>query len=247
MDDFRLPLRKKTVIGWAMAMVVCLGVIGYEWLPATLRGAWLFYLALVLLGAVMTVGGGIILGLLMFLGMALYLSYSQLIGVSAERYYSMLFLVPLAPLWLSAIMYNLRLRSGTEEQYWAVEDFSNTDLASHEAQHLMLRTLKTLVKDGHLQSLREIRIHVINVSVIREVLGERAWLSIKQQLFDIFAKVKHPALLHFSDRREGCFMTLDFRDEASPLTFMDEMKQIKGVKIEIHTKTHGASAQESVS
>ena len=56
------PLRKKTIIGWVIACIAFVGLLGYEWIPGHLRGGWVFYLLLVISGGFMQIGMSLIVG-----------------------------------------------------------------------------------------------------------------------------------------------------------------------------------------
>ena len=59
---------------WIIAAQVFMGIVAYEWLPASYRGSWIFLLMLLISGAFLNIGSALQVGLIAFISMTVYFS-----------------------------------------------------------------------------------------------------------------------------------------------------------------------------
>ena len=78
---------------WIISSQVFMGIIAYEWLPATYRGSWIFLLLLLIAGAFLNVGLALILGLVAFVSMAVYFALDLANQTYIERQLLLLFVI----------------------------------------------------------------------------------------------------------------------------------------------------------
>ena len=96
------------LILWIVSSQLFMGVVAYEWLPATYRGSWVFLVILLIVGAFLNVGLALVLGLIAFISMAIYFSLDLANQTYIERQLLLLFVIPIAPIFMSAIRHNIQ-------------------------------------------------------------------------------------------------------------------------------------------
>ena len=111
----------KTVLYWINLAVFFLGMVAYEWLPTGYRGSWLFVLALVFIGGFVRFTTAVLIGIAAFFSVSIYFLFDLNSFTHIERQILLLFTVAFAPLFLSAVRYNLIATHKTQD---AIQNFS---------------------------------------------------------------------------------------------------------------------------
>ncbi|MDB0199719.1 hypothetical protein CTY68_21670, partial [Acinetobacter baumannii] len=99
----------RTLVLWIIAAHLFMGMVAYEWLPVSFRGSWIFILLLLISGAFLEVGLSLIVGLVAFIGVAVYFLLDLGAQTHIERQLLLLFIIPLIPLFLSAVRHNIEI------------------------------------------------------------------------------------------------------------------------------------------
>ncbi len=244
------PLRRKTIIGWVIACVVFIGLLGYEWMPEYLRGGWIFYLLLVISGGFLEIGLALIVGTIAFIGSAFYLLYKLNLGLPAEKQALMLFLSPIAPLWLSAVKHNLGLRQSASKALMLFRAKSDIHVLDLDACEDFMRRLDVLSRHGGREGYRLIDIAVKNHDLITEMLGEQVWQKTRLQMLAIFEASANQAIFHFADDELTEFRCIDLEhapDDMAEPEFLRQLRAIVELKLEVETHRHVVPGLESQS
>lgn len=78
---------------WIIAAQVFMGIVAYEWLPASYRGSWIFLLMLLISGAFLNIGSALQVGLIAFISMTVYFSLDLANQTYIERQLLLLFVM----------------------------------------------------------------------------------------------------------------------------------------------------------
>ena len=97
----------KTLMLWIITAHLFIAIVAYEWLPATYRGGWILIIGLLVLGAFVNIGAALIIGLIAFLAVAVYFMFDLAGQTHIERQLLLLFIIPMVPLFLSAVRHNI--------------------------------------------------------------------------------------------------------------------------------------------
>lgn len=235
------PLRKKTIIGWVIACIVCVGLLGYEWMPDSLRGGWIFYLLLVVSGGFLTIGRALILGLIVFVGSAFYLFYKLTLGLPAEKQALMMFLSPIGPLWLSAVKHNLGLRHSASKALLQLHAKSEAHLLPLDVCPDFMRRLDALTGRSGRERYRIIDIAIKNHDLITEMLGEHVWRKTRLRILEILEGTSTEAIFHFSDDGLTEFRCLDLEhapDSKEEPRFLASLRAIVELRLEVELSQH---------
>lgn len=222
-----------------MACIVIIGLLGCEWIPDYLRGGWIFYCLLVISGVFLYISQALVLGLLTFVGLAFYLFYKLQLGQPAEKQTLMLFLAPMAPIWLSAIKHNLKLVRTSRYTLIAALQKSKLQLLNLEAYEDFQHRIASLCRGANAISYFEVIIYVKNQALIANMLGDQSWQEIRIRMVDILAATRDEPVFHFANeemtylRSIHLALPLDFHED---LPFIGELRQISGLKIEVEYK-----------
>ena len=242
------PLRKKTITGWAIACIVFIGLLGYEWIPEYLRGGWIFYLLLVISGAFMQIGTSLIVGIVAFLGTAAYLSYKLNLGLPSEKQTLMMFLTPLAPLWLSAIKHNLDLRKEASGLLIKFHQKSDFHVFTKDAFDDFVKKMDSICRSKGIESYRIIKVNIENQEIIEQVLGEQAWQRSRLNILSAFECSIDNEIFHFGNHEFNEFCCVDMQFPAgsteAPM-FLQKLSTIPELKLNISYEIHDVSNLET--
>lgn len=168
-------------------------------MPAYLRGEWIFYLLLVGLGAFLYIGRALLLGLAAFIATAFFLFYRMHLGDSVDQLVLIMFMTPIAPLWLSAVRHNLNLRRQANSAYLEFNHRSNLQILNIDAYADFQQRLISLCNRFGVDAYSEIKIDILNDQLIAEMLGEHVWRKTRIRILEILRAHADDAIFHFSD------------------------------------------------
>ena len=233
-----------TLILWIILAQIFMGIVAYEWLPETYRGGWILLLLLVMSGVFLNIGMALILGLVTFLSMTVYFSFDLTNQSYIERQLLLLFVIPIAPIFLSAIRHNIQNALRT---YRAIQSYDRNyqhDILPLTALNHFQVELRKLLKLTHKDHYTVYTTHINNALLIREMLGEDVWKKTQNQIMTILCTDHDNVIYHFINEQLSEIKSIVIHenkpadDQTSP-QFIQELQALSVLKLKIehHTET----------
>ena len=233
-----------TLILWIILAQIFMGIVAYEWLPETYRGGWILLLLLVMSGVFLNIGMALILGLVAFLSIAVYFSFDLTNQSYIERQLLLLFVIPIAPIFLSAIRHNIQNALRT---YRAIQSYDRNyqhDILPLTALNHFQVELRKLLKLTHKDHYTVYTTHINNALLIREMLGEDVWKKTQNQIMTILCTDHDNVIYHFINEQLSEIKSIVIHenkpaDEQTPPQFIQELQALSVLKLKIehHTET----------
>lgn len=226
----------QTILYWIILAMAFIGIVGYEWLPSSYRGSWLFVLVLIISGAFIRFGTAILIGIFAFFSVSIYFLFDLSSMVNIQRQILLLFTVTFAPLFLSAVRYNLfSTQQESTDTAAFVSNYHNEILPMQAWKNTSQEVLKVLPFLS-LNHYEIIYIKITNVVLIQEMLGEHEWLVRKNQILKVLATKNEAAVYHFASENLDEIRSIVFRQNAvenqEPM-FIQALKEIESLKLDI--------------
>ena len=227
-----------TLILWIILAQIFMGIVAYEWLPETYRGGWILLLLLVMSGVLLNIGMALILGLVAFLSMTVYFSFDLTNQSYIERQLLLLFVIPIAPIFLSAIRHNIQNALRT---YRAIQSYDRNyqhDILPLTALNHFQVELRKLLKLTHKDHYTVYTTHINNALLIREMLGEDVWKKTQNQIMTILCTDHDNVIYHFINEQLSEIKSIVIHenkpadDQTSP-QFIQELQALSVLKLKI--------------
>ena len=227
-----------TLILWIILAQIFMGIVAYEWLPETYRGGWILLLLLVMSGVLLNIGMALILGLVAFLSIAVYFSFDLTNQSYIERQLLLLFVIPIAPIFLSAIRHNIQNALRT---YRAIQSYDRNyqhDILPLTALNHFQVELRKLLKLTHKDHYTVYTTHINNALLIREMLGEDVWKKTQNQIMTILCSDHDNVIYHFINEQLSEIKSIVIHenkpadDQTSP-QFIQELQALSVLKLKI--------------
>ena len=227
-----------TFILWIILAQIFMGIVAYEWLPVTYRGSWILLLLLVMSGVFLNIGMALILGLVAFLSMTVYFSFDLTNQSYIERQLLLLFVIPIAPIFLSAIRHNIQNALRT---YRAIQSYDRNyqhDILPLTALNHFQVELRKLLKLTHKDHYTVYTTHINNALLIREMLGEDVWKKTQNQIMTILSTDHDNVIYHFINEQLSEIKSIVIHenkpaDEQTPPQFIQELQALSVLKLKI--------------
>ncbi|APR70871.1 hypothetical protein [Acinetobacter haemolyticus] len=227
---------------WIISAHIFMGVVAYEWLPATYRGSWIFLLLLVIAGAYLNIGMALILGLVAFVGIAFYFFLDLANQTYIERQLLLLFVAPLAPVFLSAIRHNIK---NALASYRAIQSYDRNyqhDILPLTALKHFQDQLKKLLQLTHKNHYEVISIQITNTVLIREMLGEDIWKETQNKIMTILSTEGDSNIYHFINEELSEIKSIVIHenqmDEQHPTPhFLQQLQELSVLKLKVEQHT----------
>ncbi|ENW17799.1 hypothetical protein L313_3106 [Acinetobacter haemolyticus CIP 64.3 = MTCC 9819] len=227
---------------WIISAHIFMGVVAYEWLPATYRGSWIFLLLLVIAGAYLNIGMALILGLVAFVGIAFYFFLDLANQTYIERQLLLLFVAPLAPVFLSAIRHNIK---NALASYRAIQSYDRNyqhDILPLTALKHFQDQLKKLLQLTHKNHYEVISIQITNTVLIREMLGEDIWKETQNKIMTILSTEGDSIIYHFINEELSEIKSIVIHenqmDEQHPTShFLQQLQELNVLKLKVEQHT----------
>lgn len=227
-----------TLILWIILAQIFMGIVAYEWLPVTYRGTWILLLLLVMSGVFLNIGMALILGLVAFLSMAVYFSFDLTNQSYIERQLLLLFVIPIAPIFLSAIRHNIQNALRT---YRAIQSYDRNyqhDILPLTALNHFQVELRKLLKLTHKDHYTIYTTHINNALLIREMLGEDVWKKTQNQIMTILCTDHDNVIYHFINEQLSEIKSIVIHenkpaDDQTPPQFIQELQALSVLKLKI--------------
>lgn len=227
-----------TLILWIILAQIFMGIVAYEWLPVTYRGSWILLLLLVMSGVFLNIGMALILGLVAFLSMAVYFSFDLTNQSYIERQLLLLFVIPIAPIFLSAIRHNIQNALRT---YRAIQSYDRNyqhDILPLTALNHFQVELRKLLKLTHKDHYTVYTTHINNALLIREMLGEDVWKKTQNQIMTILSTDHDNVIYHFINEQLSEIKSIVIHenkpaDDQTPPQFIQELQALSVLKLKI--------------
>ena len=227
-----------TLVLWIILAQIFMGIVAYEWLPETYRGSWILLLLLVMSGVFLNIGMALILGLVAFLSMAVYFSFDLTNQSYIERQLLLLFVIPIAPIFLSAIRHNIQNALRT---YRAIQSYDRNyqhDILPLTALNHFQVELRKLLKLTHKDHYTVYTTHINNALLIREMLGEDVWKKTQNQIMTILSTDHDNVIYHFINEQLSEIKSIVIHenkpaDEQTPPQFIQELQALSVLKLKI--------------
>ena len=233
-----------TLVLWIILAQIFMGIVAYEWLPETYRGGWILLLLLVMSGVFLNIGMALILGLVAFLSIAVYFSFDLTNQSYIERQLLLLFVIPIAPIFLSAIRHNIQNALRT---YRAIQSYDRNyqhDILPLTALNHFQVELRKLLKLTHKDHYTVYTTHINNALLIREMLGEDVWKKTQNQIMTILSTDHDNVIYHFINEQLSEIKSIVIHenkpaDDQTPPQFIQELQALSVLKLKIehHTET----------
>ena len=227
-----------TLVLWIILAQIFMGIVAYEWLPITYRGSWILLLLLVISGVFLNIGMALILGLVAFLSMAVYFSFDLTNQSYIERQLLLLFVIPIAPIFLSAIRHNIQNALRT---YRAIQSYDRNyqhDILPLTALNHFQVELRKLLKLTHKDHYTVYTTHINNALLIREMLGEDVWKKTQNQIMTILSTDHDNVIYHFINEQLSEIKSIVIHenkpaDDQTPPQFIQELQALSVLKLKI--------------
>lgn len=227
-----------TLVLWIILAQIFMGIVAYEWLPVTYRGSWILLLLLVMSGVFLNIGMALILGLVAFLSMAVYFSFDLTNQSYIERQLLLLFVIPIAPIFLSAIRHNIQNALRT---YRAIQSYDRNyqhDILPLTALNHFQVELRKLLKLTHKDHYTVYTTHINNALLIREMLGEDVWKKTQNQIMTILSTDHDNVIYHFINEQLSEIKSIVIHenkpaDDQTPPQFIQELQALSVLKLKI--------------
>ena len=227
-----------TLILWIILAQIFMGIVAYEWLPETYRGSWILLLLLVMSGVFLNIGMALILGLVTFLSMTVYFSFDLTNQSYIERQLLLLFVIPIAPIFLSAIRHNIQNALRT---YRAIQSYDRNyqhDILPLTALNHFQVELRKLLKLTHKDHYTVYTTHINNALLIREMLGEDVWKKTQNQIMTILCSDHDNVIYHFINEQLSEIKSIVIHenkpaDDQTPPQFIQELQALSVLKLKI--------------
>ena len=227
-----------TFILWIILAQIFMGIVAYEWLPETYRGSWILLLLLVMSGVFLNIGMALILGLVTFLSMTVYFSFDLTNQSYIERQLLLLFIIPIAPIFLSAIRHNIQNALRT---YRAIQSYDRNyqhDILPLTALNHFQVELRKLLKLTHKDHYTVYTTHINNALLIREMLGEDVWKKTQNQIMTILSTDHDNVIYHFINEQLSEIKSIVIHenkpaDDQTPPQFIQELQALSVLKLKI--------------
>ncbi|OTG78482.1 hypothetical protein B9T33_14290 [Acinetobacter sp. ANC 5054] len=226
----------QTVLYWVILAVFFLGIVAYEWLPVGYRGSWLFVLALIIAGGFVRFSTAIFIGLAAFFSISIYFLFDLNSFNHIERQILLLFIVFFAPLFLSAVRYNL---IASDKSQKSIKNFStgysNDVLPMNTWEHMMAELLKML-PFLTLKNYEVINIEIKNQQLISEMLGEDVWKNIQNKILDLLRQKTDGVIYNFANDDLTQIRSVIFRNNPSSENmpqFIHVLKSVESIELQI--------------
>ena len=227
-----------TLVLWIILAQIFMGIVAYEWLPVTYRGSWILLLLLVMSGVFLNIGMALILGLVAFLSIAVYFSFDLTNQSYIERQLLLLFVIPIAPIFLSAIRHNIQNALRT---YRAIQSYDRNyqhDILPLTALNHFQVELRKLLKLTHKDHYTVYTTHINNALLIREMLGEDVWKETQNQIMAILSTDNDNVIYHFINEQLSEIKSIVIHenkpaDDQTPLQFIQELQALSALKLKI--------------
>ena len=227
-----------TLVLWIILAQIFMGIVAYEWLPVTYRGSWILLLLLVMSGVFLNIGMALILGLVAFLSIAVYFSFDLTNQSYIERQLLLLFVIPMAPIFLSAIRHNIQNALRT---YRAIQSYDRNyqhDILPLTALNHFQVELRKLLKLTHKDHYTVYTTHINNALLIREMLGEDVWKKTQNQIMTILCSDHDNVIYHFINEQLSEIKSIVIHenkpaDDQTPPQFIQELQALSVLKLKI--------------
>lgn len=227
-----------TLVLWIILAQIFMGIVAYEWLPVTYRGSWILLLLLVMSGVFLNIGMALILGLVTFLSMTVYFSFDLTNQSYIERQLLLLFVIPIAPIFLSAIRHNIQNALRT---YRAIQSYDRNyqhDILPLTALNHFQVELRKLLKLTHKDHYTVYTTHINNALLIREMLGEDVWKKTQNQIMTILSTDHDNVIYHFINEQLSEIKSIVIHenkpaDDQTPPQFIQELQALSVLKLKI--------------
>ena len=226
---------------WIISTQIFIGLIAYEWLPANYRGSWIFLLFLLITGAFLNIGWALLLGLIMFIGTAVYFFIDINNQTYIERQLLLLFVIPIAPIFLSAIRYNIQ---NALKSFFAIQRYDRKyqhDVLPLTALQHFQSELKKLLKLTHKNQYEIIKTTVLNHILIQELLGKDVWKTTQNHIMTILStEESNHVIYHFINEELSEIISIMIHsDDNTQITpnFINKIQQLESIKIQIEQHT----------
>lgn len=236
---------------WIISAHVFMGIVAYEWLPASYRGSWVFLLILLIAGSFLNVGMAIILGLLTFIGVAVYFLLDLANQTYVERQLLLLFVLPITPIFLSAIRHNIQNALKTFRAIQSYDRNYQHDILPLTALNHFQEELKKLLQLTHKDHYKIISTHISNTVLIREMLGEDIWKETQNKIMAILSTERDSVIYHFINEELSQIKSIVIHEpeleenQTYPL-FIQQLQELSVLKLQIeqHTEYLGPQNKE---
>ncbi|MCH7336909.1 hypothetical protein [Acinetobacter sp. NIPH 2699] len=227
---------------WIISAQVFMGIVAYEWLPASYRGSWILLLMLVIAGAYLNVGKALILGLVTFIAIAVYFFLDLANQTYIERQLLLLFVAPIAPIFLSAIRHNIK---NALASYRAIQSYDRNyqhDILPLTALKHFQDELKKLLKLTQKNQYQVISTQIANTLLIREMLGEDIWKETQNKIMAILSTEQDSVIYHFINEELSEIKSIVIHENKTdqqydhPL-FIQQLQELTVLKLKIEQHT----------
>ena len=227
-----------TLVLWIILAQIFMGIVAYEWLPETYRGGWILLLLLVMSGVLLNIGMALILGLVAFLSIAVYFSFDLTNQSYIERQLLLLFVIPMAPIFLSAIRHNIQNALRTNRAIQSNNRNYQHDILPLTALNHFQVELRKLLKLTHKDHYTVYTTHINNALLIREMLGEDVWKKTQNQIMTILCSDHDNVIYHFINEQLSEIKSIVIHenkpaDDQTPPQFIQELQALSVLKLKI--------------
>lgn len=232
-------MRIWVILGWMVAGLAGLGILGFELMPAGNRGLWMFVVVMLAVGVVLPLWLSIALGIIIFAVYTTYIALVSELGNLSGAQLMALFFLPLAPVWLSALRRSLMQLNDLVS---FARSFRHRHASlidpEHDAMtlHLLRRLFPSVTARWRARGAggQMIVVAVEGDRPARELLGDEAWRARRMKVIGAIQETRPGALFFMDDGRPDRFVLLDEEDEAACPSLLAAVLDVPGVRAHVN-------------
>jgi len=193
-------------------------------------------------GAFLNVGMAIIVGLLTFIGVAVYFFLDLANQTYVERQLLLLFVLPITPIFLSAIRHNIQ---NALKSFRAIQSYDRNyqhDILPLTALKHFQGELKKLLQLTQKDHYKIITTRISNTVLIREMLGEDIWKDTQNKIMEILSTERDSVIYHFINEELSEIQSIVIHETTSDETqgfpqFIQDLQELTVLKLQIEQHT----------
>lgn len=238
----------QTITFLPIAIVLFIGLIGYEWLRTELVGSWILFIALILLGRLLNPIQATIFSIITFIIVFIYILFDiQLNIFDINTKILQLFILPAAPLLLSIYYEIMSSNKQTDHLLNAYRKHLThkiLPISTYDYTHMQVQQM---LDQALIDYYTDIYIEIINHELLRDMLQVDEFKLIQQKIIDVLevdSKLPH---FFFTDARLSILRIIIISDYSSNNSqkIIEKIKKIDLIKIKSVITSHTVEESNS--
>lgn len=229
----------QSIIFLPIMTVIYLGLISYEWLSTGFRGSWVLIILMVLLGAFLRFSVAFIIGILSFVLVIIYLlfDFNNFI-FNIGRQLLLLFILPFAPLFLSAFRDILSSINKTDKILDSYRLYLSNNVLPIGTFKSTEQQIHKLLKYQKIDAYETLHIKIGNHQLLRDMLNVDEWKAVQNQIIEIVHQEHGSSVLYFTYARMYFIkiIIIHVAEQNATPQILEQLYQIPNLKLQVEEK-----------